>query len=135
MFSNNARRNTFKYGKILSLAICLGVACLLLTGSALAGVTTGPSPLPQYALQVGGAGHTLHPHQCRDFTRTVNAPRAATGNPNSAFYIRVDLQPGFVFAPGYTVNGQDVSQIIDGGTPSASELPQFTTVVKLGMLM
>lgn len=119
MLSNNKWRNTLKYSKILSLAACLGVAFLLLSGSALAGVTTGHSPLPKYAIQAGGINqvYTLKTSpQPATFTRQIEAARAVHGNVNSDFLVRIDLQTGFVFAAGGLPGAGDVTLTATGCT-------------------
>jgi len=101
--------NKLKGSKILSLAACLGVAFLLLSGNALAGITNGHSPLPMYALQIGGAGVTYTITPAGSFTRQIQATRNQYSAPNASFILRVDLQSGFVFATGGLPKTTDIS--------------------------
>jgi hypothetical protein len=94
----------------LSLAACIGVALLLLSGNAMAGITASHSPvLPTYALQVGGAGVTYTITPAASFTRQIQATRNQYNAPNSSFLLRVDLQSGFVFANGGLPKPTDIS--------------------------
>lgn len=115
MLSNKSRR-------ILSLAACVGVALLLLSGNALAGITTGHSPLPTYAVQAGGPNIVYTVTPAGSFTRKVQATRNLYDAPNSSFLLRVDLQSGFVFANGGlpTKNDISASNVIGGPGINAS---------------
>jgi hypothetical protein len=146
MLSSNKWRDTFKYSKIkvLSLAACLCVAFLLLSGSALAGITKGHYPgdnpysgsltLPTYAIQAGGIGkvYTLTTTvQSASFTRQIQAPRQApSGLPNSDFYLKIDLDPtigvgvgipqtGFSFAAGGLPKVTDITLVLPAGAAGA----------------
>ncbi len=97
----------------MSLALCVGVAFLLLAGSAFAGTTAllGATPVNTVALQVGKAtqNYTI-PAGYSTLTRTLGVARqAVSGN----FFMQVTLPAGFTFVA--TPAGTSVTLATAGG--------------------
>ena len=72
--------------RIISFTLCLGLACLLMMGNALAG-TTKVSGEIEYAREVGGAGtqYVIPPDTENTIVRTLSIL------PSASFFIKVSL--------------------------------------------
>lgn len=94
MVSSSCGTKSNKYYRIVSLALCFGVAFMLLAGSAMAAGGSTTTVKTTYALQVGRAGlvYSLKPGVAV-ITRTMSVGRTS-GTP---FLIEVKLQDGFTF--------------------------------------
>jgi len=109
--------------KAVGFAACLGMTLLLLSGNVMAGITTSHSPLPTYAVQVGGPNVVYTVTPAGSFTRLIQATRNQYAAPNSSFLLRVDLQSGFVFAAGGLPTPADISCVpVSGINQSGVEI-------------
>jgi len=99
----------------MSLALCVGVAFLLLAGSAFAGGTTAiaANQITPYALQVGKINTTYTiPGATGSVTRTMGVARQlASGN----FFLTATLPTGFTFAAAGNPGAGNLSLTVAGG--------------------
>jgi len=115
MVSSWSSTGTVKFNRTVSLALCFGVAFLLLAGSALA-QTTAVTTQAKYALQVGKV-NAVYSLPNTGITRTMGVARATNGN----FFIDVVLPSGFQFtAGGLPVVGNLTLSTPGGGTVGVS---------------
>ena len=82
MFFNQTRRITMNSTRIISFTLCLGLACLLMMGNALAGKTEAGEV--KYAREVGGAG-TQYVIPTNTIVRTLSIL------PSASFFVKISL--------------------------------------------
>src|SRR5262245_14508860 len=116
MVSSRTRRNSMRGNRIASLALCLGVAFLVLTGSALAGTTAVTGGAVSYAREVGAvnAVYTL------PVGTTATRALAVIRNTAQDFFVDVSLGNGALFT-GAASNLPEASDLtISGGGGAAA---------------
>ena len=112
MFFNQTKRITMNSTRIISFTLCLGLACLLMMGNALAG-TTEVSEEIKYACEVGGAGTQYVIPTGNSIVRTLSIL------PSASFFVKVSLDGNAEFdseGGGGLPEDGDLTQTA-GGTP------------------
>jgi len=89
--------------RITSFVICLGLTCLMLTGSALAGTTTVVAEV-NYSRETGAAA-AVYTLPANTVTRAMNVVRDATED----FVMKVTLGNGFTFSSVLLPKGADLT--------------------------
>ena len=105
--------------RIISITLCLGLACLLMMGSALAGKTEAGEI--KYAREVGGAGkqYILPMDNSGDIVRTLAIL------PSASFFVKVSLDGNAEFndeGNGVLPAQQDLSKSAGGGVTAITRL-------------
>ena len=92
--------------RIISFTLCLGLACLLMMGNALAGKTVAEEV--KYAREVGGAGrqYVIPEPETRAIVRTLAIL------PSASFFVKISLDGNAEFDAG------------NGGLPASGDLTQ-----------